>query len=102
MPENIISWLESHTGTCSFHEVTHLPCPGCGLQRGLIALLKGDFIESFILFPPLIPLLIMFAFLGIHLVFNLRRGAMFLKIMYIANVIIILANFIAKLVINQL
>jgi len=100
MFQNLISWLESHTGTCRFHEETGLLCPGCGLQRSVIALLKGDLIESFLLFPPLLPLLAMFSFLAVHLIFKLRHGAMVLKIMYIANVAIILINFIIKLIIN--
>lgn len=87
-------------GTCSFHEHTQVACPGCGLQRALIALLKGDLVESILLFPALIPLLIMFSFLGIHLVFSLRHGALALKIMYIINVSIILINFVIKLIIN--
>ena len=87
-------------GTCSFHEHTQLACPGCGLQRALFALLKGELIDSILLFPALIPLLVMFSFLGVHLVFKLRHGALALKIMYIANVSIILVNFIIKLIIH--
>ena len=100
MLQNLILWLESHLGTCRFHEQTDLSCPGCGLQRAVIALLKGDLIESLILFPPLLPLMIMFSFLVVHLIFNLRHGALVLKIMYMANVATILLNFIIKLILN--
>ena len=100
MLQNLISWLESHMGTCRFHEQTELLCPGCGLQRSVIALLQGDLIDSFLLFPALLPLLAMFSFLAVHLVFNLRHGALVLKILYISNVAIILLNFIIKLIIN--
>ena len=100
MLQRLISWLESHMGTCTFHDQTDLSCPGCGLQRAVIALLKGDLIESFILFPPLLPLLIMFSFLAVHLIFNLRQGALVLKVMYMANAAIILLNFFVKLILN--
>ena len=100
MLQNLILWLESHLGTCRFHEQTDLSCQGCGLQRAVIALLKGDLIESLILFPPLLPLLIMFSFLAVHLIFNLRHGALVLKIMYMANAATILLNFIIKLILN--
>ena len=100
MLDSIISWMESHMGTCSFHEHTQLACPGCGLQRALIALLKGDLAESLLLFPALIPLMVMFSFLGVHLFFKLRHGAIALKIMYITNASIILINFIVKLIIH--
>ena len=90
--------MESHMGTCSFHEQTQLGCPGCGLQRAIIALFKGDLLESLVLFPALFPLLVMFSFLGLHLIFKFRYGALALKIMYMSNVAIILANFIIKLI----
>ena len=100
MLENIISWLEWHMGTCRFHEQTQVACPGCGLQRAFIALLKGDLLESILLFPALIPLLVMFSFLGLHLIFKFRHGALALKIMYISNASIILGNFIIKMIIH--
>ncbi len=88
-------------GTCRFHEQTGTLCPGCGLQRSLIALLEGNLGESLAMFPALIPLLAMFSFLGIHLIFKFRHGAQVLKIMYIVNISVILANFLVKLIINQ-
>ena len=100
MLRNFILWLESHMGTCRFHEQTGLTCPGCGLQRAVIALLKGNFMESIVLFPPLLPLVIMFFFLALHLVFNLKHGALVLKVIYIANTAIILINLIVKLIPN--
>ena len=96
----IITWFESHMGTCSFQEHTGVSCPGCGIQRSIIALLKGDFAESILLFPALLPLLGMFAFLGIHLVFNLKHGALLLKIFYITNAFLIVGSFFYKIIIH--
>ena len=39
---------------CQFKNRFGLYCPGCGGSRALIALLKFDFLESFILFPALL------------------------------------------------
>jgi hypothetical protein len=96
----IIHWLESHQGTCSFQEHAGIDCPGCGLQRSILALLEGDLVESILLFPALLPLLAMFIFLGIHLVFKLKHGALILKIFYIGNISIIVLNYIHKLIIH--
>ena len=94
----IITWLESHQGTCSFREHAGIDCPGCGLQRSILALLRGDLVESILLFPALLPLMAMFIFLGIHLFFKLKHGAFVLKVFYISNISIILLNYIYKLI----
>lgn len=39
--------------SCVFYDTTGLECPGCGGQRALKALLRGEFIEAFY-FNPLI------------------------------------------------
>ena len=36
---------------CPFHELTGLECGGCGMTRGVIALVKGHFMEAFNLHP---------------------------------------------------
>ena len=33
-------------GVCPFREFLHIDCPGCGLTRATIALLKGDISKS--------------------------------------------------------
>lgn len=43
---------------CPFKYVTGIDCPGCGFQRAFLALLKGDYHESFHLYPPAIPVLL--------------------------------------------
>ena len=96
----IVTWLESHQGTCSFREHTGIDCPGCGLQRSILALLRGDLVESILQFPALLPLMAMFIFLGIHLVFKLKHGAFVLKVFYITNISIIVLNYIYKLIIH--
>lgn len=96
----IIHWLESHQGTCSFREHAGIDCPGCGMQRSILALLKGDLVESILLFPALLPLMAMFIFLGIHLVFKLKHGALILKLFYISNISIIVLSYIYKLIIH--
>ena len=100
MLRKIISWLESHQGSCAFREHAGLDCPGCGLQRSILALLEGDLAESIVLFPALLPLAAMFFFLGIHLVFKLKHGALILKIFYIMNISIILLSYIYNLFIH--
>lgn len=72
-------------------------CPGCGTQRAIIELLKGNFLESVTIYPPIIPNLLLILLLFIHLVFKLRQGAMYIKILFILNVIVMVLNYIYNL-----
>jgi len=92
-----ITWLEEHQGPCFYKKYLGVECPGCGMQRAFIELLKGNFVESICLYPPLVPIIIMFIYLSLHLKFNFNKGALYLKIMFIFIASIILINFVLKL-----
>jgi len=94
----LISWLEAHQQSCSFKEHFGIDCPGCGLQRSIIELLKGNIVASISLYPALIPVMTMFVFLALHLLFRFRHGALILKIMFIFNISLIAINYIYKLI----
>lgn len=44
--------LGSDSGTlCFFKTITGLPCPGCGITQSTLALLRGDVVASFKIYP---------------------------------------------------
>lgn len=90
-------WLERHQGTCSWKSHFGVECPGCGMQTAFIELLKGHLAESILIYPALIPLMALFAFLFLHLAFNFRRGALFIKILFIFTVCIMFIHFMYKI-----
>jgi len=57
-----INWLQNHLLPCPFKYVTGIDCPGCGFQRSVLALMQGNLHQSFIIYPPAIPLLAFFAY----------------------------------------
>ncbi|MCD4833480.1 MAG: DUF2752 domain-containing protein [Bacteroidales bacterium] len=93
----IINWLESHQQACFYKKYFGIECPGCGMQRAFIELLKGDFVESFILFPALIPTIFLILYLIAHLIFKFRNGANILKIIFIINTSMVVLSYIYKL-----
>jgi hypothetical protein len=99
MLQDVINWFESHQQTCSFRDHFGIDCPGCGLQRSILELLKGNLLESVYLYPALLPMLTMFAYLVLHLAFKFRNGAFILKVMFIVNVCLISLNYLYKLII---
>ena len=92
----IIEWLERNMMSCFYKKNFGLECPGCGMQRALVELLKGNFIESLMLYPALLPTIGMFLFLILHLIFKFEKGGTYLKYFFIFTVSIILINFIYK------
>ena len=76
---NIISWLEQGELPCLFKKYFHIDCPGCGFQRSIIALLKGNIAESFLLFPTTIVFMIFFIGLFINNKYQFADSKVFLN-----------------------
>ena len=97
MYRNMINWLESHAIPCFSKRIFGIDCPGCGLQRAFIELLKGNFIEGIKTYPPLIPIMIMFLYLILFLIFKFEKGAFYIKIIFIFTASMIVINYLFKL-----
>ena len=94
----IVDWLEKKQAPCFYKSVFGVECPGCGMQRAFLALLRGDLLDSLILYPALIPTILLLAFLVIHVFFKLKNGAKILLYMFIFNVVIIVTSYLYKII----
>lgn len=94
MYSRLIHWLESHQMPCFYKKYLGLDCPGCGMQRAFIELLKGNVWESIIIFPALIPMIVMITYMLLHIKFKFKQGAFHLIILFIFTATIIVANYI--------
>jgi hypothetical protein len=90
-----ISFLEDHLLPCQWKSLG-VECTGCGLQRSVIHLLKGEFTEAFYLYPAVYTLLLMFAFLLLHLKFDFAKGHKILLWLFVLNICIIIISYILK------
>jgi len=97
MFNRIIIWLESHQQSCFYKKYIGLECPGCGMQRSFIELLKGNLWDSLVLFPALIPTISLVVLLFAHLIFKFKNGAAILKYLFIFNTTIVVLSYIYKL-----
>ncbi len=79
-----------------------MDCPGCGLQRSLIALFKGNLLQSFKLYPATIPFVVLILFVLVHLKVDFKFGAGFIKVMYIFIALLVMVNYIYKIYNHQL
>ncbi len=97
--QSFIHWLEDHFMTCPYKALSGLDCPGCGMQRSFIELLKGHILESFILYPALLPTIFILLYTGCHLIFKFKNGATVIKYSFISTVIIVLVSFFIKMIV---
>lgn len=94
---DIVHWIEEHQAACMYKKYLGIECPGCGMQRAFILLLKGDIAASIHTYPSLIPLLFMFVYLVLHLFFKFKHGARVLLYLFVINSVIIVFFYVYKM-----
>lgn len=90
-------WLESHMLTCFYKQTFGIDCPGCGMQRSFIELLKGNLLVSLQLYPALIPVMITLCITALHIMFKFKHGAKTIMYSFIVSVVIISISYITHL-----
>ena len=94
----MLEWLEAHQLSCWIKSVIGIECPGCGMQRAVLLLIKGEFLASFRIYPGLFHLLIFnLAVMKISGIKKIQPGL--LKIMGFVCLAIILISYLLKLTI---
>jgi hypothetical protein len=92
----MISWLENHLTPCFFKSTLGIECPGCGMQRAFIALLKGDLYQSLYYQPALIPFLFTVFALVVQLKLKHTKGGLVIMWLFIATSAITVIQYIVK------
>ncbi|RZK77689.1 MAG: DUF2752 domain-containing protein [Pedobacter sp.] len=98
----LINWLEAHFLACPFKGHTGLDCPGCGFQRSIVALLKGDVSHSFELYPASMPIIALVLFVPAHIKYDFKNGAYLIKLTYALIAAIIILNYAYKIYTHNL
>jgi len=93
----MIGWFERHMLPCAYKQLFGIDCPVCGFQRSFIALLKGDWKESFFLYPATVPILLTAAFLLFDLVFRMNNGKLVRKYLFISLGLIVFVSYAVKM-----
>ena len=99
---SFFDWIGEHLFSCPFKAHFGIDCPGCGLQRSVLALFRGDLIASFKFYPATIPLIFVVLFTLVHLKVDFKFGAQLIKIVFAGVEVIILINYIYKIYTHQL
>lgn len=89
--------LEDYMLPCLNKKLFGLDCLGCGFQRSLLHVIKGDFIAAFNVYPAIYTLILLAIFLILNLKFKFKSGKKIIIIFTIINVLIIITSYFIKM-----
>jgi len=90
--------LEDHMLPCINKTVFGFDCMGCGFQRSILFLLKGEFFNAFKMYPAIYSLILLVLFLMISLKFKFQNSHKILLSLFLVNIFLITGNFIIKII----
>jgi hypothetical protein len=82
---------------CGLRWLLGIDCPGCGMQRAFVALLRGDLISSFRYNAATLPFLITFLYTILHAAIGFRHGARNIIWLFSFTAAVMLLNYVIKL-----
>ena len=93
----LIKGIEDFMLPCLNKKLFGFECLGCGLQRSIALILKGDLVAAFLMYPAVYTLIALFGFILINTFKNFKNGTKIITILAILNVITIIVSYLIKL-----
>ncbi len=88
--------LEDYMLPCVNKEFLGVECPGCGLQRAVALVFRGEFADAFLMYPAVYTLMLLFGFLIADQFFTIRFANKISIGLMLSTILLILINFILK------
>ena len=92
--------LEDYMLPCLNKKLFGFECMGCGLQRAAAFLLKGQFVDAFIMYPGIYTIIALFGFIIINSFKNFKIGNKIIIILALLNVFVIIGSYLLKLILK--
>ncbi len=92
--------IEEYMLPCLNKKLFGLDCMGCGMQRSIVLIFKGEFIQAFNMYPAIYTLLLLFIVISYNFFYNFKQSSRIILILSIINGLIIVFNFIFKTFFN--
>ncbi|NMH27284.1 DUF2752 domain-containing protein [Flavobacterium silvaticum] len=90
--------MEKYMLPCFLKSIFGIDCPGCGAQRSVVLLFKGEFIAAFHMFPAIYTTILFAIFVSLHFIdksHNYLKGVLYLGV---ANAVIMMIAYIYKMI----
>lgn len=82
---------------CVNKKLFGVDCLGCGTQRALLLLLRGEFNAAFHMFPAIFTTILFFGVLGLHFIDKSRNYHKIIVSLAIINAVIMIVSYIYKM-----
>lgn len=89
--------VEDYMLPCPNKKFLGIDCPGCGLQRSVILVSKGEFTHAFNMFPAVYTTLLFMIFVVLHFILKKKITSKIIIILAVINVIVMLTAYILKM-----
>jgi hypothetical protein len=96
----LVKGLEDYMLPCLNKKLFGFECMGCGLQRAAAFLLKGQFVDAFLMYPAIYTIIALFGFIIINSFKDFKYGNKIIIILAMLNVVVIIGNYLLKLILN--
>ncbi len=94
----ILTHIEDYMLPCLNKKMFGVDCPGCGIQRAIALIFKGEFVAALKMYPAIYTLILLFVFLGIDNFVKIKHSSKITLALIFLNLGIIIINFIQKLI----
>ena len=92
--------LEKYMIPCLNKKLFGVECFGCGLQRSVALIFRGEFIEAFHMYPAVYTLILLLGLIIVNAFKNINKGNKLILILAIINAIIIISSYFLKMFFN--
>jgi len=90
--------IDDYMLPCINKKLFGFDCMGCGIQRSIAFILKGEFLSAFKMYPAIYTLLLLFIFILISFKFKIKKSNTIILALFFINAILITGNFIIKII----
>ncbi len=89
---------EDYMLPCLSKQLLNMECFGCGIQRSVVLLFRGQFIDAFKMYPAIYTLIILVAFLVYTTFFKIKFSEKIKMALVVINITIIVINYVIKII----
>jgi len=90
--------MEDYMLPCLNKKLFGVDCMGCGLQRALALIFKGEFVAAFQMYPAIYSLITLFLFIGLNIFFKFKNSNNLIAALAILTVATIILSYSIEII----